>query len=60
MFSILGLPSIYDWPELKTADHYMKISRRGFDKNMGTQSKLQNCVKRMENNRGGQDGELRR
>lgn len=51
MFSILGLPSIYDWPELKTADHYMKISRWGFDKNMGTQSKLQNCVKRMENNR---------
>ncbi|KAK8829388.1 hypothetical protein WA577_004653 [Blastocystis sp. JDR] len=50
VFSILGLPSIYEWPELKTADHYMKISRWGFDKNMGTQSKLQNCVKRMENN----------
>ena len=44
----MGLPSIYDWPELKGADHYAKISRWGFDKRLASSSSLQNYVRGIE------------
>lgn len=44
IFSIVGLPSIYDWPEIRTFEHYSKVSRWGFDKHMTSTSSLQKSL----------------
>lgn len=48
IFSIMGLPSIYDWPELKTYQYYSRIARWGFDKRMTQTSSLRQYLSPVE------------
>ena len=48
IFSIMGLPSIYDWPELKTCRYYSRIARWGFDKQMAQTSSLRQYIAPVE------------